>query len=171
MTVQATAYESVSPLFLETAEQIHEHRKSMYVINDPTIVTFSGNPAFPERADYFPSGFFRRNGTRESFSFGNLIDWNGFIVALAKFADVDLKTIYDEPREGEFMELLAFPLTTPCRHFIGPQTSAKLLGDFKNNENRAREQTASFYDRYVKLTSAFQIAQKAGVVDFVTDAR
>jgi hypothetical protein len=165
-SITAVAYESVSPVFLDQEDLVHELRRSMFVHKDPTVIALAGNPAFPERADYFPSGFFRRSGSAQNIPLGGISDWAVFIAGLAKFSNQDLSTIFEEPREGEFMEILAFPLNRPCRHFIGPKTSAKLLSDFKANGNRAMEQASSFVDRYRKLTAAFEIAAKAGAVDF-----
>lgn len=120
---------------------------------------------FPDRADYFPSGFFRDNGdSKLTMEVGSVAEYENFIAMLAsKLANRDR----NDPTPGPFMEVIYF---SPFgKHYmIGPKTSEKLAADFKDRLNDAEKLGQPFSTIYRRLMESFAFAAKSGAVRFTS---
>jgi hypothetical protein len=166
MPLHVVAYQSLQPLFAETDEKLNEFRQQMFVVKDPKLVALSKHPIFPERADYFPSGFFRSTGEVFATSLGTHSNYASFKNGTADaFAGRSLSAIFEEPSPGPFFELLYFK-ENPNRTIIGPKTSEKLVRDFADHRSQAEGLGGSFFERYKILNAAFELASRSGAVCF-----
>ena len=126
------------------------------------------HPVFPDRADYWPSGFFRSTGETLIKDMGTPVDYLGFKQMLAeKFGGRPLQAIFDEPQPGPFFELLYFS-EAGAHYMIGPKTSEKLTRDFADNKNLAEQVGGTFYARYSALHQCFELAARSGAVRFTS---
>jgi hypothetical protein len=164
MTIQITAYQALQPLFVSTDEELEALRREMFVAKDPNLVVLVKHPLFPERADYFPSGFFRSTGNTEVSARWNTSSYHDFKNLLAeKWAGRPLPAIFEEPLPSPFFELLYFVETGP-HYMFGPKTSEKLARDFGDNDGRASSIGGAFYEIYREMHQAFKMASRSGAV-------
>lgn len=158
----------VTPLFPENIGEEHALAFKIHQ-KDPHIIALAKNPAFAQRADHLPTGFFEKRGRSVDLEMCSLTDYAKWMSELLKFLDTSIDQMWESPCVPEtkvpFKELVLW--TVKGDFFMGPETSGKLCEDFKNETNRASNQSAFFYSLFDKYTKAFQNAQKSGVVRFI----
>lgn len=167
MSVRVIAFNALQALFAENDEQLAELRRQMFVVGDPNVVALSKHPAFPDRADYMPSGFYRNTGDIPIVKdLGSVSDYVAFKQTLAEqFAGKPLGTIFEEPAPCPFLELLFFS-ETGAQWMFGPKTSEKLARDFADHRGQAEEVGGPFFNRFALLQQAFEFASRSGAVAF-----
>jgi len=166
MGVQVTGFQSLQVLFVETDEQLEELRREMFVVKDPNLIALSKHPVFPERADYFPSGFFRSTGETHKCDAWGTADYAGFKKILAeKFYGRPLPAIFEEPLPGPFFELLYFQ-ENGQHYMMGPKTSEKLARDFADSRSQAEGLGGAFFNMYAHLQKACELSSRSGAVRF-----
>lgn len=164
--MKITAFQSLQPLFTEDDEKLQELRNEMFVVGDPKLVALSKHPVFPDRADYWPTGFFRSTGEVMTKDLGPAADYAAFKDALAtKFAGRSTGEIFADPQPAPFFELIYFQ-EAGAHYMIGPKTSEKLARDFADHNNQAEQIGGPFYARYAAFKQAFEMASRSGAVKF-----
>lgn len=133
---------------------------------------------FPERADDLQDGSIYGEWTDSmSFRAGSYSGYNSWRNHLAMVAGYPEKSYVTEfynttsycvdcweGQPGPFAELINF---SDCEGVIGPKTSAKLLQDFIDFEEKAAEEEEWFYERYQNFKKAFELAAENGFVKFL----
>lgn len=139
--------------------------------NDP--IKLYVNPGF-DRHDGMKVGKYFYN-SRFDFRAGSYSSYNNWRENLAKisgwppkFSEYRGCLRHDESvfqaTEGPFFELIMF---SDCEGFIGPKTSAKLLGDFERYQEKVDEVGDMYFsDLYSKWRTAFEFASQNGAVRF-----
>ena len=134
--------------------------------NQGHIDIYAGGPNMVERLDGHKEGCYRAaEGSRElSFRAGSYSGYNAWRDELSELAQGrPAEEVWADP-QGPFAELIYF---SDCKGSIGPNTSAKLLLDFREFSAKARRQQDLFFmELYELWLRAFKLASDGGMVVF-----
>lgn len=140
------------------------------------------HPYFKKQADGIESGWYSYESSYgfRAGSYGGYNQWRESLASLVGLSPEEIWQSADKFDGKPFVELINFP---DCEGVIGPQTSAKLLKDFKDFEDKAKEvrmygdtdeegkpldewMLNYFYNKYQEWMKAFELASNNGAVSF-----
>ncbi|WP_455799077.1 hypothetical protein [Acinetobacter baumannii] len=143
------------------------------VVKDSDYFLPSLNSSFPNHAQELVDGGFYTFEDDYWFRAGSYSGYNNFREQLAKLAGYPALEGEGnrhnhsngawKAESGPFWELINF---SDCEGVIGTTYSKKLLADFKQFDEKAKELGEYFYESYCDWMKAFEFASDDGAVDF-----
>jgi hypothetical protein len=185
MGLDISAYSKTASNFLKSDEEVsEEEREQLY--ESAGVARISANSSFEDQLDGYQEGFYRVKGKSTGFRAGSYSGYNWWRRHLCLMAlELEPDDVWSDPEVHEgrpFVELINF---SDCEGCIGPETSKKLLADFRahaekaeayakarapGNPNRPDEDEDTVHpwwlENYKEWTEAFELAADDGFVSF-----
>ncbi|PSE43969.1 hypothetical protein C7G91_04810 [Acinetobacter nosocomialis] len=175
MGLSCTAYKKLSQFEGTYDDQSDSvlNEKTGLLVKDSDYFLPSLNSHFPNHAKELIDGGFYTFEEDYWFRAGSYSGYNNFREQLAKLAgypalEGEGNRHYHsngawKATSGPFWELINF---SDCEGVIGTAYSKKLLADFKQFDEKAKELGEYFYESYSDWMTAFEFASDDGAVDF-----